>query len=373
MRAARSAALPTLVALALLAGARPLAAQVPDPLATGRQYTAWFYAGETARVWERFSAAMKDAIGSADRLAQFRRQVIDQIGTEEKVLDEKVAPSGQLQVYLRKVKFSGAATPVEVQWSLQLDGRVAGFFIRPEQKEAPSSYLRYDTKTPLTLPFDGEWRVAWGGRTLEQNAHAFTVDQRFADDFVQVKDGSTHTGDGTKNDQYHAFGQPIFAPAAGRVAAAGDGLDDNVPGQMNDRQPLGNYVVLDHGNGEFSFLAHLQKGSVLVKVGDEVKAGQRLGLCGNTGNSSEPHLHYHLQTTPRFADGAGLPAQFLRYTADGRTVDRGEPTKGQAIRRLPAPPQTDKPTQPTAASGNSATSERNVASTSSAVTPPAGR
>jgi murein DD-endopeptidase MepM/ murein hydrolase activator NlpD len=334
--------------------ATALAAQVPDPLATGRQYTAWFYAGETARIWERFSPEMKAALASAESLAQFRRQVIDQIGTEDKVLAEKVAPSGQFQVYLRKVKFSGAATPVDVQWTLQLDGGVAGFFIRPAQQEAASSHLHDRTKTPLGLPFEGEWRVAWGGRTLEQNAHAFSVDQRFADDFVKVRDGSTHAGDGTRNEQYYAFGQPILAPAAGKVAAAADGVDDNVPGEMNDRQPLGNYVVLDHGNGEFSFLAHLQKGSVAVKVGDAVKAGQRLGSCGNSGNASEPHLHFHLQTTPRFGDGDGLPAQ-LRYLQDGKTVDHGEPTKGQTIRPAPAPqaepqakPPAEKPRQPPA-------------------------
>lgn len=313
------------------------AAKPADPLATGRQYTSWFYAGEVARVWERFSPEMKSAIGSLDKLALFREQVKAQVGEEERVLDEKVTSAGEAEIYLRTVKFRGASTPVDVQWTLTRDGTVIGFFIRPKQEEAPSRFLDYETKTPLTLPFAGTWRVAWGGRSLSENAHAFTVDQRFAYDFVIVKDGSTHEDNGARNEHYYAFGQPIQAPAAGKVAAVSDGLDDNLPGQMNGDKPLGNYVVLDHGNGELSVLAHLKKGSVAVEVGDEVAAGRLLGLCGNSGNSSEPHLHYHLQNSAIPGQGEGLPAPFLRYRADGEEVARGEPIKGQAIERIEAP------------------------------------
>ncbi len=114
--------------------------------------------------------------------------------------------------------------------------------------------------------------------------------------------------------------------------AAGDGHDDNVPGKMDPGHPLGNHVILDHGNGEYSFLAHLQKGSVAVEVGDEVEVGTFLGLCGNSGNTSEPHIHYHLQDTPTFGKGRGMPAQFVDYLADGVPVERGEPVKPQVIR-----------------------------------------
>lgn len=308
-----------------------------DPLATGRRYTTWFYAGETARIWERFSTGMREAIGGADKLARFREQVEAQVGKEERVLDEKVTSMEGAQVYLRTVKFTGAPTPVDVQWTLTGDGTVIGFFIRPKQQEAASRFLDYTTKTPLTLPFAGAWRVAWGGRSLSDNAHAFTVDQRFAYDFVIVKDGTTHEGNGAKNEQYFAFGRPIEAPAAGKVAAVGDGIDDNVPGEMNGGKPFGNFVVLDHGNGEFSVLAHLQKWSVAVKVGDAVEAGRLLGLCGNSGNSSEPHLHFHLQNGATPGQGEGLPAPFVRYRANGGEVLRGEPTKGQAIERAETP------------------------------------
>jgi murein DD-endopeptidase MepM/ murein hydrolase activator NlpD len=102
------------------------------------------------------------------------------------------------------------------------------------------------------------------------------------------------------------------------------------PGAGN---PAGNHVVLDHGNGEFSLLAHLQKGSLRVKAGDTVKAGQPLGLCGNSGNTSEPHLHIHLQTGPEFPGATeGLPMAFTDFLADGKPVARGELVKGMRVR-----------------------------------------
>lgn len=217
-------------------------------------------------------------------------------------------------------------------WALGDGGVVQGFWMRPRREAAPSRFLEYETKTPLRLPFDGEWAVYWGGRTVEQNYHAVAVDQRFAYDLVVVRDGRTHTGDGTRNEDYNCYGLPILSPGAGVVAVAVDGIEDNRPGVMNASEPPGNYVVIDHGNGEYSFLAHLRKGSVRVRAGDRVSAGDVVGECGNSGNSSEPHLHYHLQTTPDFGRGEGLPAQFRSYVADDVPVERGEPVQGQRIR-----------------------------------------
>ena len=146
------------------------------------------------------------------------------------------------------------------------------------------------------------------------------------------RDGSTHTGDGLENKEYFCFGQPVLAPGAGSVVEAVDGIPDNRPSNMNQTQALGNHVIIDHGNGEYSFIAHFKNGTVLAKQGQRVGQGDQLGECGNSGNSSEPHVHYHLQTTAIFGKGEGLPAQFQRYYADGNWVERGEPTRGQNLR-----------------------------------------
>ncbi|HWM94106.1 MAG TPA: M23 family metallopeptidase [Thermoanaerobaculia bacterium] len=303
-----------------------------DPLETGRQYTGWFYAGEAAKLWEKFTPEMKQLVGTAEGIKAAREQINADHGNEVEILSEEVVAQTPLQVYTRRVKMAKAPKPVVVQIALDASGNIAGFHVGPEQEPAPSKHLDYQTKTPLRLPFQGEWHVFWGGRTEAENYHVVSREQRFAYDLLILKDGKSHTGDGTALEQYHCFGQPILAPGAGTVAVAVDGHADQKIGQTDTANPPGNHVVIDHGNGEFSFLAHLKKGSVPIKKGDAVKPGDRIGLCGNSGNTSEPHLHYHLQTTARFGDGEGLPAQFLNYLADGKEVARGEPTRGQTVR-----------------------------------------
>jgi murein DD-endopeptidase MepM/ murein hydrolase activator NlpD len=201
-----------------------------------------------------------------------------------------------------------------------------------QKKPAPSRFLEYQTKTMLRLPFDGEWYVFWGGRSVRQNRHAVVPNQRFAYDFLILKDGQSFHGTGESNDDYYCFGQPIYAPGAGLVVAAAGEFQDNLPGVMDAKQPLGNYVLLDHGNGEFSFIAHLRQGSVRVQAGNRVEAGTLLGACGNSGHSSEPHLHFHLQNTSVLSRGEGLPAFFCNYVVRGKTVARGEPIARQTVR-----------------------------------------
>jgi murein DD-endopeptidase MepM/ murein hydrolase activator NlpD len=319
------------VTLAMLVVLPVDAGQPTTPLERGRMYTAWFYAGETAALWGLMSAELRQSIGSEEALRALRADLTAQLGAEQQVIDETVTQLLRYHVYARTAAFEKSAAPVELRWSFDANGMIAGFFIRPAQAPAPSRFLEYETRTHLRLPFDGAWYVFWGGRSVIQNYHAVATDQRFAYDFLVERDQRTHEGDGTANEQYFCFGRPVLAPGDGEVVAAVDGIPENQPGVMNPEQPLGNHVIIDHGNGEFSFLAHLQTGSVAVAAGERVAAGAQIGRCGNSGNSSEPHLHYHLQTTPDAGRGEGLPAQFQSYLADGVHVDRGEPKQGQTV------------------------------------------
>ncbi len=324
-------------AAALLA-VSPLSGQdaAADPhLERGRALTEAFYAGELDGIVASFNAPMRDALGGVEGLAAFRDQLAAQLGAEAEVVREAVRDVQGHRVYQRVVRYENAPTPFVVTWAFDAADQIAGFSIQADQgqpTEAESRHLDYRTRAALRLPFEEEFTVFWGGRTVEQNYHAAHRDQRFALDLVVVRDGTRHRGDGRTNEDYHCWGSPIVAPAAGTVRAVRDGLPDNVPGEMDASVPPGNHVVLDHGNAEYSFLAHLQQGTVRVEAGDVVASGDTLGLCGNSGNSSEPHLHYHLQNTPVFGQGEGLPAQFLDYLADGEPVARGEPVQGQAVR-----------------------------------------
>jgi len=218
-------------------------------------------------------------------------------------------------------------------------------------KPAPSNYLDYQTKTDLIFPLTGESLIGTGGRTIKQNPnHIYVKDQRFAIDIVALAPGATppeleglvdkalsgkleiYQGDNyERNTNHYCFGRQIIAPGDGVVADTKDGVFDNIPGKKNTKDIPGNYVIIDHLNGEFSMLAHFQKGSILVKEGDKVKAGEPVGRCGNSGHSNLPHLHYHLQNTPRWLDGDGLPAQFNNYYANGKFIEQGEPTQGEII------------------------------------------
>jgi murein DD-endopeptidase MepM/ murein hydrolase activator NlpD len=325
-------------AAATLAPSSPAGRPEEALLNDGRRWTQAFYEGRTQEMCDHMSAPLRAHMGDKAGVDAFRDQVLAQLGPESNVLEERTEVVRGVLAYVRVARFGRVATPVRVVFGLDGDGRIALFSVMPDHpvaSEAPTDKLDYVTHTALRLPFEGAWTVAWGGRTLAQNQHAATRDQRFAYDFLVRKDGATHAGDGTRNGDYYAYGRSVLAPADGRVVAAVDGVPENVPGQMDAVHPGGNYVVIDHGGGEFSFLAHLQPGSLTVHEGDLVLGGRVVGLCGNSGHSSEPHLHYHLQNSPKFFAGEGLPAPLVDYVADGKPVARGEATRGQVVEPAP--------------------------------------
>ncbi len=307
------------------------AAADEDVLALGQDYTTQFLDGEIDAIWARMTPAMRETLGSKQALGAFRRQVEAEAGAEQQVIREAVTRQGGARTYMRYSRFEKMATPVAVSWSFDGEGRIADFFVRPLQEAADSPYRDYRTKADLRLPFDGEWYVFWGGRKVEQNYHAAARDQRFAYDFVGLREGSSHRGEGTANKDYYCWGRPVLSPAEAEVVAVERLLPDNPPGVMDPENPAGNHVMLDLGNEEYAVLAHLMADSIEVEVGDTLSPGQVIGRCGNSGNTSEPHLHFHLQDEPGFGEGYGLPAAFSRYRADGEYVERGEPVQGQTV------------------------------------------
>jgi murein DD-endopeptidase MepM/ murein hydrolase activator NlpD len=170
------------------------------------------------------------------------------------------------------------------------------------------------TKTEFSFPFKGEWFILWGGTNEIVNYHYPIEEQRYAFDFIIVKDGQSYSGDKTLNESYYAYGQEVIAPADGTVVKVENEVEENVPGSMNPFRATGNYVVIDHGNGEYSLLAHFQKGSIAVNEGDVVKRGDFLGLCGNSGNSSEPHIHFQVMDSPDPDHAKSINIRFKGYS-----------------------------------------------------------
>ena len=155
------------------------------------------------------------------------------------------------------------------------------------------------------------------------------IAQRFAIDWVQIMDGRTNAGDRDDNSTYHAWGQDALAVADGIVVAIKDSIPENVPGISSRAVPItletvgGNYVIIDIGESRYAFYAHLQPGSLRVTVGDRVRRGDVVGLVGNSGNSTEPHLHFHIADAPSPLGAEGVPYLFDRFEITGRTAGVG--------------------------------------------------
>lgn len=147
---------------------------------------------------------------------------------------------------------------------------------------------------------------------------------RYAHDFtIADAQGKLFRTDGAKPEDWYGYGAPVFATGDGVVVEATDGMRDNVKGgpppftqeqiMQNLKLFLGNHVVIDHGNGEYSLFAHLRQGSVRVKPGQRIAAGAQLGGMGMSGDAFLVHLHYQLQSGPGFEEG--LPAYFGQLRA----------------------------------------------------------
>jgi len=335
----------TLLALAALAiaipllAARPAAAQKFDTaaaLARGHELAGYIVNNQPGPLWPHVGTRMREALRDSANMAAVLAGIHAQAGAVDSLLDESATEEGGAFVYRAVCRFAKAPEPLVVSVAFDDGGRIIGMFVKPAAAGAPTAYdsphLDYVPRTPLRLPFRGEWTVFWGGREIAQNYHARTRDQRFALDVVITRDGRTHAGEGAELKDYYCYGEPILAPAAGTVVWLRDSLPDNRPGRTDPKNPAGNAVILDHGNREYSLLAHLQPRSLRVKLGGRVRAGDVIGRCGNSGNTSEPHLHYHLQDGPRFGDADGLPPRFLDLFVDGVKRDTAEVVKGQKVR-----------------------------------------
>ena len=222
---------------------------------------------------------------------------------------------------------------LDIKVTLDDQNRVCGLVFGPHPPDIPAPGRN---ASDLHLPFRGEWYVLWGGDTREINQHHDVPSQRFAFDFLAMDaQGHTHKGDGTHNEDYYVFGREILAPADGVVTDVIEGVRDNVPGSMNPYSALGNAVFIRHKDYEISVMAHFRLGSIRVRAGDRVFRGQVIGLCGNSGNSSEPHLHYHIENTPVIQDATGIKCFFRNVivTRDGKTDEKAEysPVKGDVV------------------------------------------
>lgn len=288
------------------------------------KFESLYNAGKYNDIFAMFNPAMQTAL-PADKTNTFFTQVKTQAGNlKQRAFERYEAGFASYKAEFERVTF-------RLNIAVDDAGLIGGLFIKPYVADMTPKPERNSVK--LILPFKEEWTVFWGGDTREQNYHVDYVAQKNAFDIV-IRDtsGKSYLPHGKTNEDYYAFGKELIAPCDGEVVLVVDGIKDNVPGQMNAIYVPGNTVVIKVAANEYLLFAHFKQHSIVVKEGQKIKQGQLLGLCGNSGNSSEPHLHFHIQNVENMMNATGIKCYFDNIIVNGSPKSDYSPVKGERIR-----------------------------------------
>ena len=261
----------------------------------------------------------------------------DLIAPNIKLAGPKLDRDQALLIASQVFAFSGARDTLRVRVHGNLDGRTTEFTgsIPIKSEFAQNKYI---------FPLRGVWYAGWGASF--HTGHRWAIPEEFALDIAKIgESGLSHKGDGTRFNDYYAYGADVLAAANGRVTSVANDQpeDPSAMQRPNESQEAyfarlqkeqaerlakgltaiaGNYVMIDHGKNEYSLYAHLQPGSVRVHVGDQLKAGDVIGKLGSSGNSTEPHLHFHVCDKPDPLMCAGIPVNFSNITIQWADLPR---------------------------------------------------
>jgi murein DD-endopeptidase MepM/ murein hydrolase activator NlpD len=214
--------------------------------------------------------------------------------------------------------------------SIDNNSKINGLFVKPFKPDNLPKIER--NKTLLILPFKGAWNVVWGGDTKELNYHVESEAQKNAFDILIFdKAGKSYKTDSKTNEDYYAFGKELIAPCDGEVVLVINGVKDNKLGEMNSIDVTGNTVVIKTINNEYLYFCHFKNQSIRIKEGEKIKQGQVLGLCGNSGHSSEPHLHFHIQNVKDMNIATGVKCYFEKIIVNGKIKTDYSPIQNDII------------------------------------------
>jgi hypothetical protein len=239
--------------------------------------------------------------------------------------DAKIGPDEVRLFYIELVFKNAADIPHALEHRLHLLAAASPGPGEPKPLDYVVAHLKIAADKPVVIgaPLAGAGWVAGNGCCNPEIIHRGSVlavngalydAQRFAIDWLRLDEqGRLVHGDLSDVHNYTCYGADVLAVADGKVVGMLNDLDDQTPGKLPDPNTItidtvdGNHVVLDIGGGYFAFYAHMQKNSVTVHVGDQVKKGAVLGKLGNSGNTSGPHLHFHIMTGPSVLGSDGVP------------------------------------------------------------------
>ena len=202
----------------------------------------------------------------------------------------------------------------------------------------------------LAPPVKGDGWVDANGCCVEVGPHRFvtnpmngTLDpsEQFAIDWIKIdRQGKAFRGNGKGAEQWLCYGTELLAVAAEpwlRCCGLARPAAWSGTGEFDGTRIAGNHVILDLGAGRYAMYAHMVPGSVTVHVGDHVHVGQKLGLLGNSGNTTGPHLHFQISDRPSTLDTTSLPFVFQSMLLEGRTSLNLDDIENYSIRGTPLP------------------------------------
>jgi len=288
------------------------------------QFMMNYNADDYDAIFDMFNPQMKTAVPK-DALSNFLSGLKAQAGSLESLVFSRYTNG----VALYKSTYEKSVLGFNL--SIDNESKINGMQVIPFTEFNSPKLVR--NKTPMILPFKEEWSVFWGGDTEEDNYHVTVESQKGAFDLV-IRDekGQSFKTDGRTNEDYYVFGKDIIAPADGEVVLVVDGVKDNIPGQMNPVYVPGNTVIIKTANEEYLFFAHFKQHTIVVEQGQQIKQGELLGLCGNSGNSSEPHLHFHIQNVENMVNATGAKSFFAEIIVDGEVKKDYSPVRGERIK-----------------------------------------
>lgn len=261
-------------------------------------------------------------------------EVLDSSGVTLSKVPIAAAPAALVTQALAPF-FGGVAVPanaasLRVTMSLALGGGTPTSLVR-------TAAIVASVPEVVAVPVSGAWRWDNGPAEGTYHTHDRYPEQRYAYDLLVEEAGATYAGDPGDNASYHCFGKPISAAHDGVVVFVDDTVLDNLgnaPNPMNDPPTKNGQVIVKHDDGRYSLYVHVKQGSAIVKVGDAVKAGAALAQVGNSGFTTEPHLHFEIIEIDASGRAHAVPAAPTGLVGPGGTPVVGVP-KGSLVYTSP--------------------------------------
>lgn len=264
------------------------------------------------------------------------------VGTTDKLL---IPPGVRTIAYLSVPLGASDTSPIELTHRIayQVSGKLDRALVQ-------GGAFTVSAKPPVSIgpplrggPWVAIYNTSWE-RGHRRVAYAVSgsvhIPGRFAIDWIKVDQNGKHfSNDGSWVKDWYGYGAEVLAVADSVVAATRDDVPESatlVPAKVKLEDATGNYVALNLGNGHYAFYEHLKPGSIRVKPNDHIRRGSVIGLLGYTGESTGPHLHFHISDNNSPLNAEGLPYQFERFTIIGSYPSIEAFGKSQPWSQLPA-------------------------------------